>query len=459
MGPSQRRVTGIPRAIVVCAALIFGAAACDDGSPTGPRVGYVMASVQVSGGDPDDGFEIGADSIKVSVLPNSSSVFHVAEGVHVIELTGVAANCIVNGANPVSVSVPNEDTAYVDFQVGCAPTGVSVETRTTGSDLPISVEISIPPVIAPMAVSANSVHLITRLAPGRYNVKVRVGSANCVTAGDSIVTVDVINRQVASASFDILCTGLPLNGAIAFVDKSELFLMNADGTDIAFLNSGWFPEWSRDGSKIVYSDTRCDFYTYVCTGSLAIVVPATRQITLLSQATAGLYPSWSPTDDVIAYVDGNTNLLHLLDIATMTTTKILLGASVTAYSPSWSPDGTQLVAVCQTPGPGTQICIFNRDGTNLRYVTEVGYYERPDWSPDGRRIVFARYVTGGGAITVINPDGTGLRTLTTGTSPAWSPDGAQIVFSANRGLFVLNENGSGMRRLTTGDHYFATWRR
>ncbi len=56
----------------------------------------------------------------------------------------------------------------------------------------------------------------------------------------------------------------------------------------------------------------------------------------------------------------------------------------------------------------------------------------------------------GGDINVINPDGSGLRTVAHGLDPAWSPNGKQIAFTKwvdGPGLYVVNADGTGERLL------------
>jgi dipeptidyl aminopeptidase/acylaminoacyl peptidase len=66
----------------------------------------------------------------------------------------------------------------------------------------------------------------------------------------------------------------------------------------------------------------------------------------------------------------------------------------------------------------------------------------------------------GGAIYVINADGTGLRLLTNGMDPALSPDGRQVAFTrwdnpqmgALGSLWVINVDGTGERLVLEGAH-------
>lgn len=114
---------------------------------------------------------------------------------------------------------------------------------------------------------------------------------------------------------------------------------------------------------------------------------------------------------------------------------------------------------------GSQLWVMEADGTHQGPVSDrldQGFPEGPAWAPDGSRIAF--HVTGEFTsqgvqrnIFVVNPDGTGLRQLTTdGTSsePSWSPDGSQLVFASTAAgssdLHVMDIDGGRRTRITTG---------
>ena len=67
-------------------------------------------------------------------------------------------------------------------------------------------------------------------------------------------------------------------------------------------------------------------------------------------------------------------------------------------------------------------------------------------------------VSSGGPIYAVNPDGSGLRYLTTGMDPALSPDARQVAFTrwqgqsngANGSLWVINVDGTGERQVIGG---------
>jgi hypothetical protein len=62
-------------------------------------------------------------------------------------------------------------------------------------------------------------------------------------------------------------------------------------------------------------------------------------------------------------------------------------------------------------------------------VPEVAAPRAPARTTAARRGLLVFQLTNGGTIYVANPDGSGLRALTTGLDPALSPDGRQVAFT------------------------------
>jgi Tol biopolymer transport system component len=95
------------------------------------------------------------------------------------------------------------------------------------------------------------------------------------------------------------------------------------------------------------------------------------------------------------------------------------------------------------------VWVVQPDGSGLRNLTSHPADDwSPDWSPDGRLIAFVSNRGGSDGIYAMNGDGSGLRQIGPGTEPAWSPDGRRLAFVQGDAIWVMNADGSGRRRLT-----------
>ena len=122
---------------------------------------------------------------------------------------------------------------------------------------------------------------------------------------------------------------------------------------------------------------------------------------------------------------------------------------------------------------GSGINVINPDGSGLATLT-TGFDAQPIWSADGSKLAFERRQAGNSDIYAIKADGTGLARLTSTSqsenSPAWSPDGTKLAFTRrlpsadprceHSEIFAMNSDGSGEIQLTNEpafDHDRPTW--
>ena len=223
-------------------------------------------------------------------------------------------------------------------------------------------------------------------------------------------------------------------------DNGEIFLMNSDGKRVRqltrHLQYDSAPAWSPDGKKIAFMSYRDEHR----------------------------FQGWGSINGEIYVMDADgTNPINLTQ-----------SPERADGSPSWSPDGKQIVFHVFEQGIA-DIWVMGSDGGNPRNLTNHdaldGY---PDWSPDGRQIAFNSNRDGNWKnnpddnweVYVMNADGTNLINLANHPArdggAAWSPDGLRIAFNsnrdgnwennpdANREVYVMNADGTNPVKLT--DH-------
>ncbi|TDO27517.1 WD40 repeat protein [Kribbella sp. VKM Ac-2527] len=247
-----------------------------------------------------------------------------------------------------------------------------------------------------------------------------------------------------------------------------IFTANANGTNerkIADGGATCCPRATRDGRRLLFAaaaGNRITTATMNIDGSDRTTIP-------LPDTTLNLGPgAWSPNADRIAFEgwDDTDNTRDGIYLARPDGTQLtrLTNADEQRDLPSdFSPDGTRLVFLRQTPGapnPGS-LFVVNVDGTGLRQITPDGFNVQccgnHRWSPDGKRILFADTM---GALWLVNPDGTGLTKFFSDTqgrfaiTPAWSPDGTRVMFALDptadpfahpaNGLYVINTDGTAL---------------
>lgn len=235
----------------------------------------------------------------------------------------------------------------------------------------------------------------------------------------------------------------PENGKIAFRTFDGIETVNPDGSARQVLVPGDTASgvsWSPDGSRFVFSVNQA-LYVADADGT---------DRTLLSSIPCGAFePAWSPDGGKIAYqgcyvgepvrFPGGDELhpIHV-DIYTVNAdgtarTNLTNDEDQSEDAPAWSPDGSRIAYELGNTVDG-EIRVMNADGTGQGSLPTPVSGRHPAWSPDGDKIAFST----GGEIKTVNPDGSGVQTLTDPdgafvvANPAFSPDGTKVAFEASR---------------------------
>ncbi len=253
------------------------------------------------------------------------------------------------------------------------------------------------------------------------------------------------------------------NGKIVYQDLSsgdtDIFVRDADGSNVTALTSDSSsttnrnPEWSADGTKIVFQSNR--------DGSDQIHVMNDDGTGRMNLLVAGVAPAWSPDGTRITYrTSGGLWTVN----ATGTPSPVLLKANTTVpserrFDPDWSPDGTKIayhrsIGTAGSMGRGIYV-IDVSTGTETLLAGGLGdtnTYIDAEWSADGTKVYYVRREgQDPPEIWSVDPSGSGTPTQVSVTAtinggrktPAPAPDGTKIAYSDFGSTYTMNPDGTG----------------
>lgn len=260
--------------------------------------------------------------------------------------------------------------------------------------------------------------------------------------------------------------------------RSELWIVDADGTGHRRLAAGRSPRWSPDGERLAYLAEGQIRVRWMDTGDTATITQLTespggirwspdgRRIAfhmLVREAPPQLAPPPKPPpgaewadppiledrfknrQDGVGYLDFGHRHLFVVSAAGGTPTQVTDSDFQHGGAPSWTPDGRHLV-FSSNRNPdwerdfrNSEIYLAPVGGGEIRALTDRDGPDRsPAVSPDGERIAFVsfedrRRTYQVSRIEVMRLDGSGRRVLTGGldrsaSNPVWAADGSGVYF-------------------------------
>jgi TolB protein len=278
-------------------------------------------------------------------------------------------------------------------------------------------------------------------------------------------------HQFADEIIGKLSGGLPgiASTQIAFVSNrsgnKEIWAMDYDGENQHPLTTlhtiSLTPRWSPDASRVAFT-------CYAQPGSSSVL---TAQICVYSTLTGHLIswprfkgtnssPSWSPDGSQLMFMSsmlGNPELF--ITDASGQRPKRLTYSNGANTSPSWNPKTGQQVAFVSDRGGIPQLYTMNADGSSQAKVDlpDMGYVIDPAWSPNGQLLAFSwRRPSGNYDIYVMEIVTRQLVELTRDVGrnerPSWAPDGRHLVFESTRTgtrqIWSMLADGTQARQLT-----------
>jgi serine/threonine protein kinase len=232
------------------------------------------------------------------------------------------------------------------------------------------------------------------------------------------------------------------NGSIG---NSDIYISNEDGSNFRCVACDQScdesePEWSPDRGSIIFQSN--------CAGSYDIWTVGVDggtpwQLTWESQ-TDEREPSWSVNDQIAYRVSPKgENTAGVDDIYIAMIKSSGSPAGFTGRSPEWSPDGSKLAFMSDSPGTW-QIFTFDLNSRSKQQVTSCSTGCRfPSWSPDGASIAAnltdTATSTNPAGIAVISVNGGSMTTLVSGYAgrPSWSANG-WIAYNTSKGIEAVN---------------------
>ncbi len=205
------------RTLLVAATLALWLACGGGGGLTAPTTGTIALTTSTTGDAPDpDGFTLVLDGGVGQAIGTgaTATLTELAPGPHEVELTGIAANCSVQGDNPRGLSVVAGETTAETMAVVCTRitpgTGdLTVSVTTTGVDTdPDGYSVTVDG-DGGRAIDVGGSVTVAALTAGNHVVGLAGVAGNCTVAGDNPRTVPVPAGAVAEAGFSVVCTALP----------------------------------------------------------------------------------------------------------------------------------------------------------------------------------------------------------------------------------------------------------
>ena len=221
----------------------------------------------------------------------------------------------------------------------------------------------------------------------------------------------LVNANISSVDWSS-CGEWIAFGAGTQIFKAQMLgdsLVPVSVVQMTSIGSNFFPTWSPNGDWIAFDNTSCIRNQTNSCGIFKVRSDGTS----LQFVTSGRMPDWSPDGTTIVFI-GLGGAIYKVPVSNPANSEQVVSTGADNRHPRYSPDGTQIAFVSVRKG-GEEVWIMQSDGSGLRKLVSGSW---PAWVPDGTSIVFQyspeSLVNDSGTLWMIGADGSGLSQITYG---------------------------------------------
>jgi hypothetical protein len=215
--------------------------------------GDIVVTTTTTGITPDpDGYTVLVDGANASTvgINASTTVRSVTPGTHVVQLTGIASNCLAVGSASRTVSTTAGSTATAAFTMSCvAATELRFTVTTSGGEPDPDGYLAFIDDSAPLRVSPNGSVVIRGIPAGTHTIRLRDIADNCALTVPGTRQLSLAEGVPIQSTWSIVCVPRG-SGTLGFVstDPTGDTLPNASqnptpAIDIVSLSGRYSPGW------------------------------------------------------------------------------------------------------------------------------------------------------------------------------------------------------------------------
>ncbi len=322
-------------------------------SETGGGSGSILVTTETSGSDADpDGYTVLVDGHELGAVQATGQVTipDIAAGSHVVNLSGIAGNCQIDGTNRQEVTVLAGQSSPVNYSITCTAlppeTGsIRVTTTTTGEEQDNNGYDFLVDDGSSRHIGTSDAVTVSDLTPGQHTVTLSGQAANCNIQGDNPRTVTVTANSTETVGFEIVCDATTGSIRVSVSTSGE----DLDDGYEATLDGAGSGRQVSDGNPVTFDN----------------LTPGSHNVTLSGNANNCSIQGDNPRSVDVAAGEEETIQFDVICSAAAQNT------SPTAENDSYTTDaGSQLRA----PAQGAPNLLQNdsdQDGDNLSTVPEA----------------------------------------------------------------------------------------